>query len=1266
MELYAYIYGDVTTVTRILSQVAMIFDGNAFLVAAKIAAIIGIIVALLGGLMRGAMLPVSAFFWPILVAVLMILPRVDLVIEDRAGGLARIDGLPVGFAAPISIITQFGNGISQMLTENLGLDSNAVTMDNGHLVALRAPIVYQQVITDDGFQGDASQFADGLSPTKDTLNYVMTCLAWDAKNPSATNNALHQLQIRQISTLRVSNAAPTVATSNGQTWKCGDLFDQLMSDFESSDYQTKLNSAINKYFSKYEGDTTTAGRYQTALENLVTEKSDFYKAAAFSSALRWAPAMVAETAGGGSSLAALNDALNQKREKNFGAAAVVFETISHTIAFIEVWSFSILPLVLLLLMIGGVGAKIGTKYFWMLAWVQLWYPTILIVIGYMDAATEAAAISNTETVAGFNAFIAEILRLQDVGYMNLSMATALSMMLVMGMNNSLSTSMQRDMSGGDHYDPKKNAPDSLSRAPAIQFQSAFQHSAAAGYTGTDAARAFNGATFFIETTTSTGRQQASAEALQVGSRSETGTAVTSAETTSRRTGVQDVASTSASRSAGKDVATGLSFGQGASVTGSIGDNSSDSTQYSQGHQVNAGVNGSAAFGLGKSAGSGNAGGSLGANAGYGFRLGKQETQGQQSSLTFGQSLEDGARRSSSGTARRSEDHSESESSQRSTGQDVADSMSHQDTVSTGMQIARTSGETDTATTGVSTSSGARIQVDGIIAANQIARNAGLMSVLQDAVSNEGLQNKVDEWMDHNKDRLDATFYGREAEDAKFAFAATWLMQGMGGPLFAGEDGQARMASLNEISDTILANSGYTQNMRFEEGATINDLNKVSETRPEELVGQLGTAFKGYELTREQADAAVAATPLNGDMDTVFASLSRGLGADLEQLAPGQLNGIVAGMRRRMDAELGPMSEDQQNFMQLFRDTGFVGALQNTLWKDNMSVRREEVMDAYDGAVEHAIGATSLRADDLAGNNDAVASFGSAMLDDRMSILKGAGVATEDDNVGRFLALKQLEAGAHENGHTELAGFFSAESAKLIHEDSVFADRTTSARMEAFAMTGANEGAMRDSLLRANQEYRIGRFEQALEGRTGLDLNSEGRGVDWGVSHGPSSLHFDNDGAHGASISLSANDRDIAIRTVLGEAAGEAEIGQVAVAQVLRNRFESGGYGASVADVALAPKQFSAWNSGAGGNHLVNKYGPGDKKYEQVGALVDAVFSGAASDPTNGATHYFSPKGMEKLVAEGDQSNLLPRWLEDKRAESGGATEIGGHIFVGRA
>lgn len=143
------------------------------------------------------------------------------------------------------------------------------------------------------------------------------------------------------------------------------------------------------------------------------------------------------------------------------------------------------------------------------------------------------------------------------------------------------------------------------------------------------------------------------------------------------------------------------------------------------------------------------------------------------------------------------------------------------------------------------------------------------------------------------------------------------------------------------------------------------------------------------------------------------------------------------------------------------------------------------------------------------------------------------------------------------------------------------------------------------------------------------------------------------------------DRDILIKTVLGEAAGESEEGMAAVAHVLRNRAADRRWAGSVREVALQENQFSAWNKGAGGNNP-HKWKPGTPAYERAGRIVDIVMAGRHVDPTGGATHYYSPGGMKQLVAGGTQKNLIPRWLDQEALKSGGTIRLGNHIFVGRS
>lgn len=147
--------------------------------------------------------------------------------------------------------------------------------------------------------------------------------------------------------------------------------------------------------------------------------------------------------------------------------------------------------------------------------------------------------------------------------------------------------------------------------------------------------------------------------------------------------------------------------------------------------------------------------------------------------------------------------------------------------------------------------------------------------------------------------------------------------------------------------------------------------------------------------------------------------------------------------------------------------------------------------------------------------------------------------------------------------------------------------------------------------------------------------------------------------------LSNYDRDVMIRTIAGEAGRESDAGQAAVAHVIMNRVADPRWGDNPAEVSLQLKQFSAWNSGVGGNNLPTKIEEGSAEYERIGRIVDGVSAGQIPDVTGGATHYYSPKGMEQHVAAGEQTNSVPTWLgRESQARGHQNVQIGGHIFTG--
>jgi hypothetical protein len=139
--------------------------------------------------------------------------------------------------------------------------------------------------------------------------------------------------------------------------------------------------------------------------------------------------------------------------------------------------------------------------------------------------------------------------------------------------------------------------------------------------------------------------------------------------------------------------------------------------------------------------------------------------------------------------------------------------------------------------------------------------------------------------------------------------------------------------------------------------------------------------------------------------------------------------------------------------------------------------------------------------------------------------------------------------------------------------------------------------------------------------------------------------------------LTPQGRDVATRTVLGEASNQGPLGMQAVADVLRNRAVQGGYrtgsqGPTTMDrVALAPGQFEPHMT-QGGRDRMEAYSANSPMYQTAQGAVDAAAIGGQPDVTGGATHFYSPKAQASLGRQ------PPAW------DDGTGRDIGGHRFFG--
>lgn len=126
-----------------------------------------------------------------------------------------------------------------------------------------------------------------------------------------------------------------------------------------------------------------------------------------------------------------------------------------------------------------------------------------------------------------------------------------------------------------------------------------------------------------------------------------------------------------------------------------------------------------------------------------------------------------------------------------------------------------------------------------------------------------------------------------------------------------------------------------------------------------------------------------------------------------------------------------------------------------------------------------------------------------------------------------------------------------------------------------------------------------------------------------------------------------NTIDILARTIWGEARGDGYDGMLAVANVINNRANVGGWwGTTIVSVAWAKQQFSAWNEDdVNLDKMLGVKEHENQSFKQALEIARGVVEQRLDDNTSGATHYHT-------------TAVSPSWADNEKI----VARIGSHIF----
>lgn len=1072
LELTAYVFGDVTLTTRLLSQVAMIFGDGAFQTAAKVAVLAGVIGGLLSSLSQRGQVNIMTFVWPFIILLLGIMPRVPVVMEDPNGGLSRVNNVPVIVAAPFSIITQVGRGLTDMVETSMAGTSGdvSISMENGTIVGLRAPLAIEEVLTNEAAGGAALRLPNGLNLMTDTKKYVGDCLAPALQKGTLSGEKIYN---QPISLWGATTYPFPVVGTDGVARTCAAYYTAIFDQLGTPAFTKALRSALNLRFGRYKDDTTTGTRYEQALQRLVSDPQAFYRSVVLSAALGKTAADYTVAGSGGSQEAALQDALRQRREGSRGKAAMMFETIHQMVGFIEAWSFCIMPLMVLVMLLGPGGTRLGAKYFWLLIWVQLWFPTILIVLGYLDAQSINLATKSVGTIAGANAFLEAMLKLQDVGYMYLSMATMMSMFLIYGASAVFGTALQGMMDGGAAYDAKKNAPDTLNRGPETMFKPSYEYAGASGYIGVDAAKSFGNVTFQLDRARSQGTtlqelgsfartgQRSVADATSNTSTYSSGNSTSLSDGTNRTTTVRS--GTSEEFSSGNQISAGAVVGDQAGNT--TARSSSESTSSSANVGVQGGVTGSMGTPGGAVTGVG-AGASAGVTGSYGRSQVSTETEQsgvkrdtqESSDVKQTKDLSTGRK----GSASRDDSAADSHSAQSVEQDSTALSGSQGRTATTTDSESASDSSSEASTSGSMVTRSARVGgIDGMAWANNIARSQEGMGELRQAVMQAGLIPDVERFMSENRDRLDMTF---RDEDSKYAFAAQYVMQqgGLSGQTAAQQD------ALNALGDHFIDkySFGLLDVAGPQGGVDQHGLAPASGAVADGFTGSTAEFQRKLGSVTDLLSLSTAGADVSDELDKSVYRMRQEFGGDNKAA----IDSLFSTARRALEGRddfYG--AEEAQGFFGKIGDQGLWTAL-TTAGSTKEEYQASILGKAYREDAEGAGSAEEL-------------------LARRLDRFGESGQMNADGPAARYMAATQLYIGAKGVGDETSAAEFQGMMASMERQNPAL-EGWAGEQIRGFAADGAMrpDGGISDRLTAAQAAYDFGLRKEEMEGQLGIEIN----------------------------------------------------------------------------------------------------------------------------------------------------------------------------------
>ncbi|MGP9796990.1 conjugal transfer protein TraG N-terminal domain-containing protein [Halomonas sp. 86] len=474
-----YSIGDSAFLEQILIAVSMVTGTGSFSGMVKSGLLLGFLLIAFQSLFRGGQtIPFQQILVCWIIYACFFGPSADLMIEDAYTGEARIvANVPLGIAGAGSIISNVGYHITVLFETGYGVITPSVT-STYFADSLKLLNEVRKSAS------DAAVFKamnDAIGPAADLRasldNYIKECtlVKMDRGEVSAdrlfTGNTIQELRFDSP----VFGTQIFDGTPGGMHVNCSEAFN-LLSGMLNQVTLPGVQDAIAAVTKANGLPTNVMANISDATHALgmgMTHAQDFVKLSIIEPVYHEAVSGKYSDFRDFTSSMMVNQAIQQRNTQWAAEASMFMSIVRPMLTFIEGFVYAITPFMGFLIVLGGFGIQLASKYGQILLWTQLWMPVLAIINLFIHMGATRELASYTMNAGGINSFYA-LSRSSDIlenwigtGGMLAAATPILTLVLVTGSTYAL-TSLAGRMQGGEHLNEKMATPDSAANSEVLK------------------------------------------------------------------------------------------------------------------------------------------------------------------------------------------------------------------------------------------------------------------------------------------------------------------------------------------------------------------------------------------------------------------------------------------------------------------------------------------------------------------------------------------------------------------------------------------------------------------------------------------------------------------------------------------------------------------------------------------------------------------------------------------------------------------------------